>query len=127
MTTRRLLLVDFIGACLSASMLALVLPLSGWSGLPRPLLFVLAAIAACLAAHAFVSHRRASARHERSLRAAATLNLLYCCVTAIALVVYWDALTVLDLVYFPAEMVIVVALAFVETRTASNAWPGSNS
>lgn len=100
-------------------MLAFVLPGLDLSGLPHHVLYALASIAAGLAAHSFIRHRRTTGRHERALRACALLNVLYGCVSVALLVHYRDALTVLDLVYFPAEVVVVVALASIEWRAAA--------
>lgn len=121
MTPRRLLLIDLVGACLSALALAFVLPVLDLSGLPRRVLFGLATIAAGLAAHSFARQRRTTSSHGRPLRACALLNVLYCCVSVAVLVLYRDALTIVDLVYFPAEIVIVAALASIEWRAASRA------
>lgn len=55
----------------------------------------------------------------------ATANLLYCCLTAGLIVVYYQELTVWGLTYFVLEMAVIVVLAAIEWQTASVKGPSA--
>jgi len=105
-------LIDALGALLSAIMLGFVLAnLESVFGMPRPVLHFLAGIAGVFALYSFFCYRWLRKNWQPFLLAIAVSNLLYCCLT-IALVFYYrQALTILGILYFVTEVIVVVILA----------------
>ncbi len=113
-----LLLVDGVGALLTAVAVGLVLPaLQPWLGLPVWLLRVLGAIALCFAAFSLGRHFTGTGT-SASLLQIAIANLSYCVVTAAMLIVHAGSATPLAHAYFGIEIVVVVALAWRELEVA---------
>ncbi len=113
-----LLLVDGVGALMTAIGVGLVLPaLDGWFGLPIWALRGLGAVALGFATFSLGRHltRTASAA---SLRQIAIANLSYCAATACLLWVHRSTVTDLAYAYFGFEIVVVVALSVWELRLA---------
>jgi len=113
----RALLIDGLGACVSALCLGLVLPaLQRWIGMPLGVLYLLAGIAAALAVNGVVAWRVAGAHARRWLTAVALANLLYCGLTASLVVWQWAQLTVWGVAYFAGEVAVIAALVGCEWR-----------
>ena len=115
-----MLLVDSAGALLSALMLGVVLTtLEPLFGMPPAVLYPLAAIAAVFCLYSSLSFFLGGENWRPLLKGIAIANLLYCCLT-IGLVIYLlEALTTLGILYFAAEVVVVVLLASLELRIAT--------
>jgi hypothetical protein len=115
--TRLLLRIDAAGAALSAATLGGIMPaLHPWVGLPvevwrslalPPVLFVLYDLV-CLGTRFGDS--------SRSLLPIATLNLLYCVVSAVTLAQYAQVATWLDVAYIVSELAVVLVLAAIQLR-----------
>jgi hypothetical protein len=117
---RRLLFIDAVGAMVTASITALVLAAERVpTGLPPNLLYVLAGVAALFAAIS-MSGVLFSPRPQHFLRLIAIANLSYCGATVIICAIHFGSLTIWGGIYFPIEVVIVVALATWEWKVAAN-------
>ena len=115
MTPKNMLLVDGLGACLSAVCLGGVLPaLQAHVGMPKGVLFLLAAIAALFALNSLLAHRFAGRHAATWLRGVLAANLLYCVLTGSLLAIHRSELTPLGVAYFVAEILIVLGLAGAE-------------
>ena len=113
-----LLLVDGVGALLTAVAVGLVLPaLQPWFGIPVWLLRVLGVVALGFAVFSLGRHLSGTGT-SASLRQIAIANLSYCVATATILVAYAGSATTLAYVYFGVEIVIVAVLARHELRVA---------
>lgn len=121
---RTLLRLDMAGACLTSGIHGLVFATGGVpTGLP-PLILMLMALAA--ASFAVVGFRGLS-QPERvlpALRRVAVLNTLFCLVSAGVWLAWFQQLTVWGLLYFPAEILVLLALAYAQLRAASAAIKG---
>ena len=118
-TTRGILLLDGIGAVVTALSVGVVLPLlQPWIGVPSLALYLLGGGAAVLAlvslTHHFSGRTTASA-----LRLVAAANLTYIVLTAALLLWLWPAPTFLALLYFGGESAIVAMLARRELALAA--------
>lgn len=121
---RDLLLVDGLGACVSAALLGIALPaVHERIGMPLPVLRLLAGIAMLLAASSLAGYRLAGDRAAGWLRATLVANLLYCLLTGVLVAIHLRSLTPWGLAYFVAEAAVILALALVERR-ALRATPG---
>lgn len=116
--TTSLLLVDGVGAILSAIGVGLVLPaFQPWFGIPTLVLRVLGGVALCFAAFSLGRYLTGTGT-PASLRRIARANLAYAVVTAATLVAYASTVTLIAIIYFVGEMVILVVLSSHELRLA---------
>jgi hypothetical protein len=93
------------------------------TGIPPAVLALMALAAAGFALIGF----RGQARPEHvvpTLRRVALLNTLFCLASAAVWVAWFDQLTVWGLIYFPAEILVLLALSSLELRAASAASTG---
>ncbi|MGE0786111.1 MAG: hypothetical protein AB7S26_10510 [Sandaracinaceae bacterium] len=113
-----ILLVDGVGALLTALSVGLVLPaFAPFIGLPVASLRLLGVVALGFAAFSLGRHFTRTAT-AGSLRLIAVANLSYCAVTSALLIVYAHTVTPLGAAYFVGEIVIVVALSARELGVA---------
>lgn len=121
---RTLLLADALGACFSAVLLGLVLPAFGERfGMPRQTLHGLALIAAVFALHGFLGWKAGGPTPNPWLRRILFANILYCGLTAGMMAWHFPVLTSWDLLYFPAEIALILGLVRVEAKALSAATP----
>ena len=111
---RKLLLVDAVGATLTAASIYLLLVCDFVpTGLPRSLLVAFVVAAACSALFDIVAFsRRWNARV--CLRIIAGLNSSYCVFVLSSMAMHRDTLTLLGAAYFGSEIAIVLTLAIWE-------------
>ncbi len=118
LTIRGILLLDGLGALVTAGSVGLLLPaLEPWIGVPAAALHVLGAVAVALATFSLSRHftRRTT---PGALRFIALANLSYCAFTVGLLVWLWPAPTAWALAYFGGEIAIVALLASRELALA---------
>lgn len=119
LNARKMLLVDGIGALVSAILLGYVLAqFSGSIGMPVKMLHQLAAVAGMFAVYSFTTYMFVKENCKPYLKVIAIANLLYCCLTVGLLVYFKTELTTLGLLYFIAEVVVILTLVIVELKTA---------
>lgn len=112
---KQLFLLDGAGALLTAFLLGIVLVrFEPMFGMPAPVLISMAVTACFFAAYSFTCAFLAGSNWGTLLRIIATANLMYCAVSLALMVYYYPLLTVLGLVYFVGEIVIVGGLAIFE-------------
>lgn len=119
LNSKTILLIDGIGAVISAIMLGLVLPsLNHLIGMPFIILRYLA-IAACLfATFSLTCYIASPNRWHQYLMLIGMINLIYCAVSLGLVFYYYPQLTKLGLAYFIIEKLIVFPLALLEIKTA---------
>lgn len=114
---RRLLLLDAVGAFMSACWLAVLLP--HWQplvGLPLFHLYALGAVAAALVPVGLAGWWLGATRWRRTLRWLALLNSAYALGTAILLIVYRQQVQWLGWLYFGLELLVLAVLVRWEWR-----------
>lgn len=117
--TRRLLLVDAIGALVSAVMLGFVLPfVQQHIGLSVELLHLLAIIAVALSVWSAMSYLFSAARWRTFLLITACANAGYCLFTGSVLVRHAVVMEPIGWLYFVGEMALVLLLLGHELRVA---------
>ena len=118
---QKLFLVDSLGALLSAILLGLVLTrFEKTFGMPQNELYILAVIPCIFTMYSFLCFLSKTKNWRPLMKIIATANFLYCCLTAGLMVYFYEKLTVLGLIYFILEIIIVISLAFIEWKTASH-------
>ncbi|MEO0733099.1 MAG: hypothetical protein AAFZ52_09710 [Bacteroidota bacterium] len=117
---RKLFLLDGLGALGTALALGIAHPnMRPWFSMPWEILYPLAGVAGLFCLYSFTCHTRFPANWRAYLRGIAIANLAYCGFTLFLVLRRWSFLTFWDLVYFGAEIGIVVALAGWELRIAT--------
>lgn len=123
-----MLLVDGVGAVMSAVFLGMVLPaIQNHIGMPVTTLRFLAAIAVCFAIYSLSCYRFSNPENPIWLRMIANLNLGYCALTFLLVLAHRSELKVLGWLYFVGEMLVVLGLVWVEKNNAGapgmTSWP----
>jgi len=121
-TPRQLLLMDGLGALLSAFLLGVVLV--KWEhliGMPRPTLYFLAFLPCLFAVYDFYCYFKINKGLATWLKYIAYANLTYCLISLILATQHHEQLTKLGWFYFIFEIIIVVGLAIFELKTAKAA------
>jgi hypothetical protein len=112
-----ILLIDGIGAIVSALFLGVVLTaLQPYVGMPRPVLVALAAVALAYSAYSIDGYHRRPDEWRRRVRVISTLNLAYCAVTLALVAAFWTQLTLVGAAYFLGEIFAIGVLVVVERR-----------
>ena len=116
----KLFLVDSLGALLSALLLGLVLTqFEKTFGMPQQVLYVLSVIPCVFAVYSFLCFLSKTIHWRFFMKIISTANLLYCCLTLGLMIYFYQQLTVLGLLYFVLELIIIINLAYIEWKTAS--------
>ncbi len=111
-----LLVVDAIGACLSAAIIGgLFLPVIIETGIPQSKLLLLAVFALSIALVGWAAWFFGVTVKSR-LRIVICLNVGYCLVTIFSLATQRGTMTVLSWLYFPTEILVIVLLVGLEMR-----------
>jgi hypothetical protein len=113
--TPKLFLIDAVGALLTAFLLGVVLSnFQYYFGMPKEILKPLAITAFIFCIYSFSCYFLLKRNWRSFLKAIALANLLYCLCTSILIVLFFEDLTILGLVYFIGEIAVVGILVFVE-------------
>lgn len=116
---KKLFLLDGLGALFSAVMLGVVLTqFEGVFGMPQHVLYLLSFIACILCTYSLFCYGINVENHRFYLTIIGIANLLYCGLSLGFILYFYPKLTVLGLVYFILEKIIVIVLAFIELKTA---------
>lgn len=118
---KKLFLIDSLGGLLSAIMLGFVLVrFENTFGMPHQVLYILARLAFIFFIYSLLCFLSKMRNWRPYLKFIAICNLMYCGLT-IGLVIYlYQELTILGLLYFVIEILVITFLAIIELRTASD-------
>jgi len=119
-------LTDGLGALLTAFFLGGVL--ARWEaffGMPKSVLYPLAAVGLLLAAYSLGCHFFKVKRRRSFLLGIAMANLVYCLVSLALVALFFERLTVWGVVYFVLEVCVVGVLAGIEIRLATGSSPNT--
>lgn len=116
---KKLLLLDGIGALVSAFMLGVVLVrLENYFGIPIRTLYFLAFLPCLFALYDYYSWRSENKNHSNSLKVIAYVNIIYCCLSFGLAIYHNQELTLLGWAYIIIEIFVVLLIAMIELRTA---------
>ena len=114
-----LFLVDGAGALITAVLLFFVLKQYHVNiDLPQNIIKFLAAIASAYSVYSFICFLFTRKQWPRFITIIAFANFLYCLLTAAVLVVYHSTITILGVIYFVVEILIIAGLATFELKMA---------
>ncbi len=121
---RRLFLIDSLGAMLSAVLYGgLLAQFQSTFGLPADIAYGLAVAAGAFAIYSGICYLLNLKKWQPYLKVIAVANLLHCGFTIGLAGIYYQEITLLGILYFSGEWLIVISLALVEWRTASGKFP----
>ncbi len=117
---KTLFLVDALGAVATAFSLFVVLRnYCTYFGMPEYILTYLSFIALSFCMYSTTCYFLLKGNWTPFLRAISIANLIYCILTIVLLYIYFQELTTLGLAYFIIEILIILALVYVELSVAS--------
>lgn len=114
-------MIDGFGALLSAFLLGVVLV--KWQslvGIPIPTLYFLAILPCFFAAYDFFCYLRIKDNFRPFLKVIAFVNMAYCILSLSLAFYHFQSLTYLGWIYIILEIIIVMALATLELKTADH-------
>ena len=115
----KLFLIDGLGACLSLSLyFFVVIPWVGYFGMPVHKIYMLAILAAAYAVFSLTCYFLKVEKWQLFMKTIALANVLHSLITLVLIVAYWNQLSILGLLYFFGEILIVTALAGIEWKTS---------
>jgi hypothetical protein len=118
-TPTKLFLIDGFGALLTTFLLFVV-----WRnfnehiGLPKTAISYLAAMAACIGIYSIACFFCLKKNWVPFIRLMSWINLFYCLLTCVVLIIYRSQITLLGIAYFFFEIVIIIGLVFIELSVA---------
>jgi hypothetical protein len=120
LSSTKVLLIDGIGAIISAVSLGIIIPAChSYFKVPLDVLYILAGIAVLFSVYSFFFYMYSGENWKKFLRVIAIANLSYCFLTAALLIKFLHAISVLAVAYFVSEIVLVIGLAIWELKVAA--------
>ncbi len=118
---KRLFLVDGLGALLTALLLGVVLVrFEVLFGMPKTTLYLLSLIAIVYTIYSFCCCFFNFSNWRPYLKAIIIANILYCILTTWLVFYFFSLLTILGLVYFLLEIIVICFLIVIELRVFTN-------
>jgi len=118
--SKRLFLIDGLGAFLTAFFLVAILGrFEDNFGMPRSVVYFLSLVACMYAIYSFSCYFFIRRKWQAYLKAIAIANIFYCCLTIGLVIYFYQNITILGLIYFSIEVVLIFALILIELKAAS--------
>ena len=115
-----LFLVDGLGAALTTFFLYMILRnFYAYFGMPKYILTYLSLIALVFCIYSTTCFFLLKRNWTPFIRVISIANLIYCVLTMVFLYIYFNELTKLGLTYFFIEIVIIIALVYIELNVAT--------
>ncbi len=117
---RKLFMVDGLGAALTTFSLYIIgRNFNFYFGMPKYILTYLSLIALVICIFSTTCFFLLKRNWTPFIRVISIANLIYCVLTLVFLFIYFNELTKLGLTYFFVEIVIIIALVYVELNVAT--------
>jgi len=117
---KRLFLIDSLGALLTAFLTGVMLrKFEADFGMPQKHLNVLSILACVFSIYSISCHFFVGKNWRIYLKIIAISNLIYCVFTAGLVMILYQQLTILGVIYFVGEILIVIGLVYTELSVAS--------
>jgi len=115
-TPKNIFILDGIGATLSAFLLGVILVRFEFVfGMPLTPLYVLASIAIMLATYSFSCYFLLTDNWNSAfMKVIVIANLLYCCLSIILVIYFFEELTIWGVIYFLLELLVTCGLIIIE-------------
>ena len=119
LNAKKLLLLDAFGAGITVLLLALIVePFQERFGMPMVVLRFFSIIACIYTIYSLMSHYFGNQKHEILLKIIAFANIFYGCLIAFFVVRYFEKLTLLGMIYFSGEILLILSLVALELQIA---------
>jgi hypothetical protein len=119
LNARKMLLLDAWGAGITVLLLAAIVePFQEHFGMPLVVLRLFSIIACVYMIYSLMSHYFGNQKHTQLLKIIAFLNTLYGCLIAFFIVRYFEKLTLLGMIYFAGEIILIMGLVALELHVA---------
>ncbi|SRR6056297_870020 len=116
-SAKQLLLIDGLGALTTAGLLILLLAnYEAFFGMPPNVLYRLSVLALIMSSYGLLSFMFVRSNHRRFLKPIVAANVLYCLITAAAILFHRETITIYGIAYFIGEFIIVGILVDAEYR-----------
>lgn len=116
----KLFLVDFLGALITALLSGLVVPqFESLLGVPKQPLLILSGIAVVFAIYSLICYLKVEKNYSMFLKIIALANSGFIVITPFVLMPYWDTITVVGMLYFVLEWIVVAFLIQIELKVAT--------
>jgi hypothetical protein len=114
-TPKKIFLIDAIGAFLTALLLFAVLRTwNEYIGMPKKTITILSAIALIFCFYSTFCFLINNRNRRFFLKIIIVSNLLYCCLTLGLLIYNFQKMTIIGVIYFGVEIIIISVLIFIE-------------
>ena len=114
---KQLFLIDSFGALVSAFMLGIVLvEFNDWFKMPIRELYILGGLAVVFAVYSFLNYTFFSENWRSFMKIIAIVNLLYCVLTMSLVIYHLETMSILGIIYFILESIIIIILARIELK-----------
>jgi amino acid transporter len=111
----KIFLLDSLGALLTTIIIGVVLTnFQEYIGMPLDILFTLAGVALIFCVYSISCFVFLKKNWKPFLKAIAIANLLYCLATTVLIITFYPQLTILGLLYFIGEIIVIVVLVYFE-------------
>ena len=116
---RLLFLIDGLGAMLTAAILTFVVaPLESVFGMPYLVVYKLSTVAIFMALYSMINYKFFGKKWRGWMIAIAVANAIYCLITISTMIIHWQSITFMGIIYFTVEAAIIARLLVLEFRTA---------
>jgi hypothetical protein len=117
---RKLFLIDGLGAFLTAFfLLAILARFQEYFGMPITILYFLSAAACIYMMYSICCYLFVLSKWHPYLKAITIANIIYCCVTFTLVIYFIQSLTMLGLIYFLIEIIVMSSLILLELTVLS--------
>ncbi len=117
---KSLFLIDGLGALLTAFLVGIVLRIfEDAFGIPQKYLCVLSILACIFAVYSMSCYFFVGKNWRIYLKIIAVANLMYCLLTAVFVMLLYQQITILGIIYFTGEILIILGLVYVELSVSS--------
>ncbi len=116
---RQILLIDSLGALLSAISLLIIPQFEDSLGIPKSLAFNLAILPIIFFIFSFLSYKFGGQKWQLLLKTIAIANLFYCGLTLYIILTNVETLKSMGIAYFTIEILIILVLAIIELKIAT--------
>ena len=114
LSAKNWLLLDGLGAIVTAIMCQVVARLEPIFGMPVEVMMVLFSLALCFAVFSFSSYLFVKTNHKKHLCIILTANATYCIATFVLAAIHFEKLTGFGIAYFAGEILIVAVIVYSE-------------
>ena len=117
--TKKIFLIDSLGALISAIILLIIPLFERQFGISRNLALILVPLPIIFSVFSFISYKLDNEKWKSLLKIIAIANLFYCCLTLYIILTNFATLKKLGITYFVVEIFIIILLAKFELKIAN--------